>query len=109
MITFVQHLINHLGNEMLTPQHIRKLRGLAHHLKPVLMIGQHGITDNLLNELDIVLNNHELIKITISSTDRDDRQAITTLLCEKSGAELVQKIGKISVLYRPAQPPRLVL
>jgi RNA-binding protein len=94
---------------MLTSQNIRKLRGLAHHLKPVLMVGQHGITDKLLNELNIVLDTHELIKVTISSTEREDRHAMTTILCEKSGAELVQNIGKISVLYRPANPPRLML
>ncbi len=94
---------------MLTSQNIRKLRGLAHHLKPVLIVGQHGITDNLLNELDIVLNTHELIKVTVASMEREERHAITTVLCEKSGAELVQKIGKISVLYRPADPPRLIL
>jgi len=94
---------------MLTSQNIRKLRGLAHHLKPVLIVGQHGITDNLLNELDIVLNTHELIKVTVASMEREERHAITMVLCEKSGAELVQKIGKISVLYRPADPPRLIL
>lgn len=94
---------------MLTPQNIRKLRGLAHHLKPVLMIGNQGITDNILIELDISLNVHELIKVTISSTEREDRHAMTTVLCEKSGAELIQKIGKISILYRPANPPRLIL
>ena len=94
---------------MLTSQNIRKLRGLAHHLKPVLIVGQHGITDNLLNELDIVLNTHELIKVTVASMEREERHAITTVLCEKSGAELVQKIGKISVLYRPADPPHLIL
>lgn len=94
---------------MLTPQNIRKLRGLAHHLKPVLMIGNQGITDNILIELDISLNVHELIKVTISSTEREDRHMMTTVLCEKSGAELVQKIGKISILYRPANPPRLIL
>ncbi len=77
---------------MLTSQNIRKLRGLAHHLK-----------------LDIVLNTHELIKVTVASMEREERHAITTVLCEKSGAELVQKIGKISVLYRPADPPRLIL
>jgi RNA-binding protein len=94
---------------MLTSQNIRKLRGLAHHLKPVLMVGQHGITDKLLNELDIVLSVHELIKVSIASTERDSRVEMTDELCQKSGAELVQKIGKISVLYRPANPPRLIL
>jgi RNA-binding protein len=94
---------------MLTAQQIRKLRGLAHHLKSVLMIGQHGITDNLLNELDIVLNTHELIKVTIAGAEREDRQQITLQLCQHSGAELVQKIGKISILYRPATPPRLIV
>lgn len=94
---------------MLTPQNIRTLRGLAHHLKPVLMIGQQGITDNLLNELEIVLNTHELIKVSIASAQRNERKEITEQLCSHSGAVLVQNIGKISVLYRPATPPRLML
>jgi len=94
---------------MLTPQNIRKLRGLAHHLKPVLMIGNQGITDNVLTELEISLNVHELIKVSIASPERDSRVEMTHELCKKSGADLVQKIGKISILYRPANPPRLIL
>ncbi|ALG68690.1 ribosome assembly RNA-binding protein YhbY [Beggiatoa leptomitoformis] len=93
----------------LTTHQTRYLRSLAHALKPVVMIGNKGITDSLLAELDNALNFHELIKVSIASDDREARREVTQALCEASGAETVQLIGRISVLYRPAQPARIVL
>ncbi len=93
----------------LNNQQVRHLRGLAHHLKPVLMVGEKGLTDGLLAELELVLETHELIKVTIASTEREERHLLSAELCRRSGAELVQMIGKISVLYRPAKKPRLLL
>lgn len=93
----------------LNNQQIRHLRGLAHHLKPVLMVGDKGMSDNLLAELDRVLEDHELIKVSIAGAEREDRRALTAELCEHSGAELVQIIGRISVLYRAAKKPVLQL
>lgn len=93
----------------LSNQHIRHLRGLAHHLKPVLMVGEKGLSDGLLAELELVLDSHELIKVSIASLDREQRRLLTEALCQHSGAEVVQVIGKISVLYRRAKQPRLVL
>ncbi len=88
---------------------IRHLRGLAHHLKPVLMIGDKGLTEGVLAELELVLETHELIKVTIADSDREVRRALSEELCQHSGAGLVQVIGKISVLYRPAKQPKLSL
>jgi len=79
---------------------IKYLVSLAHRLKPVIMIGQHGITDNVLNELDIALNFHELVKIKIAGEDRDARQAIIATLCEQTLAERIQAIGKTLTLFR---------
>ncbi len=93
----------------LNSQQTRHLRGLAHHLKPVLMIGDKGLSDGVLAELELVLETHELIKITIASAERDERRQLSQDLCQRSRAELVQMIGKISVLYRPAKTPRLAL
>jgi RNA-binding protein len=75
------------------------LRSRAHHLKPVVMVGQHGLNDNILTEVGIALDAHELIKVKIAA-DRDERAKITQAILENSGAELVQTIGQMSVMYR---------
>ena len=79
---------------------IKYLVSLAHSLKPVIMVGQHGITDNILKELDIALNHHELVKIKIAGEDRDSKNEIVKQLCETSNADKVQAIGKTLTLFR---------
>jgi len=86
----------------LTQQHLYQLRRRAHHLKPVVKIGDKGITEPLLIELNQALEAHELIKVSIAGADRHQRQQLTQQLCQASGAELVQMIGRVSVLYRAA-------
>ena len=78
----------------------RDLKSQAHHLKVVIQVGQHGVSENLIAETDNALNTHELIKVQIQSDDRDERLEAAKLLATKTGAELVQKIGKVFVLYR---------
>jgi RNA-binding protein len=75
------------------------LRSRAHHLKPVVMVGQHGLNENIFTEIGIALDAHELIKVKIAA-DRDERAKITQAILENSGAELVQTIGQMSVIYR---------
>ncbi|MES9961290.1 MAG: ribosome assembly RNA-binding protein YhbY [Sedimenticola sp.] len=88
----------------------RHLKGLAHSLKPVVMVGQHGLTEGVFNELEIALDAHELIKVRISAGDRDERDEMLAVLVEKSSAELVQRIGNIAVLYRHnPKKPKIVL
>ena len=79
---------------------IKYLVSLAHTLKPVVMIGQHGITDNILNELETALNFHELVKIKIAGEDRENKNAIIDQLCKSSAANKVQAIGKTLTLFR---------
>jgi len=93
----------------LTNQQRRQLRSLAHHLKPVVMVGDKGITENLLAELDRALESHELIKVTIAGADKNERRTLSEELCQNSSAELVQMIGRITVLYRAAQEPKIVI
>ncbi len=88
---------------------IRQLRTMAHGLNPVLRLGEKGLTENVLAELELVLEQHELIKVSIANGDKDQRKALTAALCQHSGATLVQIIGKISILYRPAQQPKMIL
>ncbi|WP_287962996.1 ribosome assembly RNA-binding protein YhbY [Alcanivorax sp.] len=84
----------------LTIQQKKTLRGLAHHLNPVIQIGAKGVTNALMDELNSTLDHHELIKIKINEGDRETRKAIIEAVVETTGAELVQSIGKVFVLYR---------
>ena|SRR5689334_22006543 len=94
----------------LKPNQIRYLRGLAHALKPVIMTGNKGLTDAVLKEFGIALDHHELIKVKLGSDDRDERRAQIAELGERSGAELVQSIGRVACFYRQnPENPRLAL
>ena len=84
----------------LTKAQLKHLITLTHALKPVIMVGQHGVTENLLTELEIALDHHELVKIKISGEDRDSRSAMVDQLCKSSAAEKVQVIGKTVTLFR---------
>jgi RNA-binding protein len=77
----------------------KKFRAEAHTLKPVVMIGQSGLTAGVLAELDQALNIHELIKIKIRA-ERDQRKLISEKICSDTGAELIQTIGQTAVIYR---------
>lgn len=93
----------------LTNKQNKYLRGLSHDLKPVVMIGNSGVTEGVLGELETCLAHHELVKVRISGVDRDDRQQMAESLCKKSRSELVNTIGHIAVLYRPAKQPTIKL
>lgn len=93
----------------ITDKQKRHLRSLAHALKPVVMTGNAGLSEAVLRELDIALAHHELIKVRVNAGDRDERRAMTASMCTQAGAVLVQEIGHIAVLYRPADKPKIVL
>lgn len=94
----------------LTPSQIRYLRGRAHPLKPVLLLGSNGVTPAVLRELEQALSDHELIKVRLSGDDRAARAAAVGQLVESSGAEPVQTIGRVAVLYRRNRDqPRIAL
>lgn len=83
-----------------TAQH-RELAARAHKLNPVVIIGKLGLTDNVLNELDSSLCNHELIKVKVILNDHAARELLLTELCQKLGCASIKHIGKIFVIYRP--------
>jgi len=88
----------------------RYLRGLAHGLKPVLLVGAKGITDNLVAEAGVALDHHELVKVRIAAGDRELRDLWIGELCERADASLVARIGNVAVLYkRNAEKPLIVL
>jgi RNA-binding protein len=85
----------------LTPKMRQKLKAKAHQLKPVILIGNNGLSDAVNKEIDRALNDHELIKIRIQTSDKELRRELFKQLCEINHAELVQTIGLIGVIYRP--------
>jgi len=88
----------------LTAGERRALRARAHHLRPVVMIGDAGLTAEVLREIDTNLKSHELIKIRVLGDERNVRRELVGQICEATGAQPVQHIGKIVVVYR-ARPP----
>jgi len=86
--------------ETLLPSFRRELRARAHHLDPVVSIGQHGLTAPVLHEIDIALTAHELIKVRVFSDDREARDTLLARICEAMGCAPVQQIGKLLVLWR---------
>ena len=83
-------------------EHQKKfLRGLGHQLKPLVMVGDAGLSESLLAEFESTLDHHELIKVRVRVGDRDARDAIINELCAKGKAQLVQRIGNVALLYRP--------
>jgi RNA-binding protein len=94
---------------MLTTKDKRRLRRAAHHLNSIVTIVERGITPGLLDETRRALRDHELIKVKINVLERADRKLLGTSLAAQCGAEIVQVIGKVWVLYvrNPDAEPRL--
>ena len=84
----------------LTEPQKKYLRGLGHAKKPVIVVGDADISDSLLAEFESTIDHHELIKVRVRAGDRDARDTLIDTLCQKSSAELVQRIGNVALLYR---------
>jgi RNA-binding protein len=93
----------------LSPAQRKYLKSLAHGLKPVVMIGSAGLTEAVLREAARSLDAHELIKIRVLNDDRAERESHLQAICAALGAAPVQHIGKLLLIYRPADPPRIQL
>jgi RNA-binding protein len=93
----------------LSPAQIRNLRSQAHHLKPVVMIGQQGLKDSILEEIEIALDFHELIKVKIAA-DKPERLQMIDRIIKSSHSELVQHIGQMAILFRRnPEKPKIIL
>ncbi len=85
----------------------KQLRAEAHRLKlkPVVMIGQNGLSDNVHMEIDNALSHHELIKIRVPGLDANDKKQMITSIAQKHQASIIQTIGHVAVLYRRNKEP----
>jgi putative YhbY family RNA-binding protein len=85
----------------LTPAERSVLRAEAHGLKPIVLVGESGLTPSVMKEIELGLDSHGLIKVRVFGDDREARIEMYETICEKTGAAPVQHIGKLLVLYRP--------
>jgi RNA-binding protein len=94
-------------NIELTSVQRKALKARAHPLHPVVMVGDKGLTAAVLHEIDVSLKSHELIKVHVANGERGEREVLLQSMCSHLGAQAVQHIGRILVIYRekPAEPP----
>jgi RNA-binding protein len=85
----------------LTSRQRATLKARAHPLEPIVQIGQSGVQDSVVAAVDTALTAHELIKVKINDAERDERAEIADTLSERTGAAIVQRVGKVVVLWRP--------
>jgi RNA-binding protein len=84
----------------LTEAQKKHLRRLGHSLRPIVMMGQHGLTEAVIKETDRALEDHELVKVRARSGNRTERDAALAELALGTRSELVQRIGNVGLLYR---------
>ncbi|MBT3195126.1 MAG: ribosome assembly RNA-binding protein YhbY [Candidatus Ruthia sp.] len=94
----------------LTNNQKKFLRSMGHALKPVVMIGQHGLSESVLAELETTMNKHELLKIKVRADGKDEKQQMINQIVEVSKSHLIQVIGNIMVIYRAFdEDPQIIL
>lgn len=94
----------------ISPSQRRYLRSLAHDLHPVILLGAKGATEAVVKELDLALSHHELVKVKLSGGGKDEREQQIEVLLTGTGAENIQQIGHVLVLFRRnEEDPRLAL
>ena len=84
----------------LTNPQKRHLKALAHPRKPIVIVGDSGVTPAVLHEILLALDHHELIKIRVNAEDRATRETMITEICETTDATLIQRVGHIATLFR---------
>lgn len=92
----------------LSKKQLKFLRARCHDLKAVIMMGQKGLTEEVLSEMEIALTHHELVKIKLSVDDRELRKQLIAEICDKTQAQEVQSIGKTLSIYR-VNPDKAVI
>ena len=86
----------------LSNQERKRLRQIGHSLNPVVMLGNQGLTDNVVGEALRALADHELIKVKVAGEDKEQRLMLLQCLADKTDAQIVQQVGKMALLYKKA-------
>jgi RNA-binding protein len=93
----------------LTESQCKHLRGLGHHLKPLVLLGSDGLSVGVLAEINSSLDHHELIKVRVRSSGRKERDELIAELARRSFAQLIQRIGNVALIYRASEKPTIVI
>lgn len=94
----------------LTEKQRKFLRGRAHPIEPVVMVGNSGLTENVVKEADRALEDHELIKVRVRAAERSSRDGMICDLAARTRSELVHRIGHVATLYRQrTAEPRMTI
>ena len=93
----------------LSKTQVKFLKNLAHHLKPVILTGANGVSEAVINETQIALAKHELIKIKVRGEDKAERESMLQAILKATGAAKVNYIGHTLTIYRPADEPSIQL
>ena len=93
------------ARKILSSDERRELRRIGHTLNVVIQVGDGGLSEGLLAEMQRALDDHELIKVRLPAAGKDERRAMIDVLCDHSGAALVQAIGRVALIYLPADEP----
>jgi len=91
----------------LNKKQIQYLKGLAHSLKPIVLLGSNGLTEAVVAEIDYALNHHELIKVKIPTDDREVKGLIVDAICRETESIKVQVIGKTLIIYRQSEEKKI--
>jgi len=92
--------MNDMERKIIDQTFLKQLRGIAHHLEPIISVSEKGLTHGVLSEVERALRDHELIKVKINVPDREVRREACEKLCMQAAATPVQRIGKVIVMYR---------
>jgi RNA-binding protein len=95
-------------NELSNKQ-TRHLRSLAHDLKPVVIIGDKGLTQGVIDEIDNALEVHELIKVKVRADEREERQKMISSVCKRTKSEFIQRVGHIVILFRRNKESKIAI
>lgn len=93
---------------MLNSKQISYLKGLSHSLNPVVHIGHKGLTDSVVNEIEVSLKAHELIKIKLQEKDKNKRKLLLDEICKKINAQAINLIGLQIVIFKASEPPKIL-
>ena len=93
----------------LTGKQKNYVRGLAHHKQVAVTVGNAGLSETVIKEVKQTLLSHELVKIKLPAASSEQKKQLLTSLCDQSGAEVVQLVGRVGVIYKAADPARIEL
>ena len=85
------------------------LKGLAHKLNPVVLLGQNGSTEGVLAEIENAISHHELIKVKVATDDRETKQLIIDAIARETQSAVLAKVGHVVVLYRQSEEKKIEL